>query len=86
MFASSLTENVIIAYFVAFVVELFFWVIGWAAVSVDGATAQAVLNHLSIVSHFSEFTKGTIDTGAVVYYLSVVFFFCFLQKSIVSFF
>src|ERR1700683_4235965 len=33
VFASSLTENVIIAYFVAFVLSLFFWVIGWASSS-----------------------------------------------------
>ena len=84
IFASSLTENVIIAYFVAFVISLFFWVIGWASASVEGSVAQTVLNHLSIVSHFAEFTKGTVDTGAVVYYLSVVFFFCFLTNRVVE--
>ena len=84
LFASSLTENVLIAYFVAFVISLFFWVIGWAAVSVEGPAAQGILNYLSIVSHFSNFTKGTIDVSAVVYYLSLVFFFCFLTDRVVE--
>lgn len=84
IFASSLTENVLIAYFVAFVISLFFWVIGWAAVSVDGSTAQGVLNYLSVVTHFSDFTKGNIDVSAVIYYCSLVFFFCFLTDRVVE--
>jgi ABC-2 type transport system permease protein len=79
VFASSLTESVIIAYFVAFVIELFFWVIGWASASMDGPTAQGVFNYLSIVTHFGDFTKGIVDTSGVIYYLSLIFFFCFLS-------
>jgi ABC-2 type transport system permease protein len=84
VFASSLTESVIIAYFLAFVIELFFWVIGWASQSMDGATAQGVFNYLSIVTHFGDFTKGMIDTSGVIYYLSLVFFFCFLSHRAVE--
>jgi ABC-2 type transport system permease protein len=84
VFASSLTENVIIAYFSAFVVGLFFWVIGWASAGMDGATSQSVFNYLSIVSHFGDFTKGVIDTSAVIYYISLMFFFCFLTHRVVE--
>jgi ABC-2 type transport system permease protein len=84
IFASSLTENVIIAYFLAFVISLFFWVIGWASASMEGPTAQAIFNHLSIVTHFGGFTKGIIDTSAVVYYVSMMFFFCFLSYRVVE--
>ncbi len=84
VFASSLTENVIIAYFLAFVLELFFWVIGWASASMDGATSQSVFNYLSIVSHFGDFTKGMIDVSAVVYYVTLMFFFCFLTQRVVE--
>jgi ABC-2 type transport system permease protein len=84
VFASSLTENVIIAYFVAFVIELFFWVIGWASASLDSPGAQSVFNYLSIVTHFGDFTKGIIDTSAVIYYLSLMFFFCFLTQRVVE--
>ncbi|MBK9294456.1 MAG: ABC transporter permease subunit [Oligoflexia bacterium] len=85
VFASSLTENAIIAYFVAFVISLFFWVIGWASASMDGPVAQAVFNHLSIVSHFSDFAKGMINTSGIIYYLSLIVFFGFLtQRSLES--
>jgi ABC-2 type transport system permease protein len=84
VFASSLTESVIIAYFVAFVIELFFWVIGWASASMDGASSQAVFNYLSIVTHFADFAKGMIDTSAVIYYCSLMFFFCFLTHRVVE--
>lgn len=85
VFASSLTENAIIAYFVAFVLGLFFWVIGWASASMDGPAGQAVFNHLSIVNHFNDFAKGMINTSSVIYYLSLIFFFGFLtQRSLES--
>lgn len=84
VFASSLTENVIIAYFVAFVLSLFFWVIGWASASMEGATSQSIFNYLSIVSHFGDFTKGMIDVSAIIYYLSLIFFFCFLTHRVVE--
>src|SRR5580698_9653667 len=73
VFASSLTDNVIIAYFLAFVLELFFWVIGWASSSMEGATSQSVFNYLSIVAHFGDFTKGMIDISAVIYYVTLMF-------------
>jgi ABC-2 type transport system permease protein len=83
VFASSLTESVIIAYFVAFVLELFFWVVGWASASMDGTGSQAFFNYLSIVSHFGDFTKGIIDSSGVIYYLTLMFFFCFLTHRVV---
>ena len=84
VFASSLTDSVIIAYFLAFVIELFFWVIGWASASMDSPGAQGFFNYLSIVSHFADFTKGIIDTSGVIYYLSLIFFFCFLSHRAVE--
>ncbi len=84
VFASSLTENTIIAYFVAFVIELFFWVVGWASASMDGAEAQGVFNYLSIVSHFNDFVKGVVDTSSIIYYVSLVLFFGFLTQRVVE--
>jgi ABC-2 type transport system permease protein len=84
VFASSLTENAIIAYFVAFVIELFFWVIGWASASMEGATAQGIFNYLSIVGHFNDYVKGVVDTSSVIYYASMIFFFGFLTQRVVE--
>lgn len=37
-----------------------------------------VLNSLAIMSRFSTFVNGTLDLGAVLYYMSVIGLFCFL--------
>ncbi|MBU9726466.1 ABC transporter permease [Diplocloster modestus] len=37
-----------------------------------------VLNSLDIMSRFNTFVNGTLDLGAVLYYLSVIGLFCFL--------
>ena len=84
VFASSLTENGIIAFVLAFVISLFFWVVGWASVSMDSPAAQSFFNYVSIISHFGDFTKGVIDVSSVVYYLSLIFFFGFLTQRVVE--
>jgi len=69
LFASSLTENQIVAAMTTFGILLLFWVIGWTSDTVGGATGR-VLTHLSLIEHFDNFVKGVLDTRDVVYYLS----------------
>ena len=66
LFASSLTENQIVAAVIAFGVLLLFWVIG-----ASSDTGESVLGYLSIVNHFEAFTRGVIETRDIVYYLSM---------------
>jgi ABC-2 type transport system permease protein len=77
LFASTLTENQIVSFVITLVTLLMFWVLGWAATFV-GATAGAVVNHLSFIQHFENFAKGVIDTADLTYYLSFIAFFLFL--------
>lgn len=79
LFASSLTENQIIAAVVAFAMLLLFWVIGWVQ-ELGGGGAAKVLQYLSMVDHYDAFTRGVIDTRDLVYYLSFIYFFLFLTK------
>ena len=74
---SSLTRNQIVAGMVTFTVFLMLWVINWIA-SFTGPTTQQVLNYLSIVDHFDDFTKGVLDTKHLVYYVSFIAFGLFL--------
>jgi ABC-2 type transport system permease protein len=67
VFASSLTENQIIAGVVAICILLVFWIIGWTAQFTTGPLA-AVLTHLSILEHNDTFAKGVLDTKPVIYY------------------
>jgi ABC-2 type transport system permease protein len=79
LFASSLTENQIVAAVVCFVTLLLFFVIGWPAENV-GATAGKVLEYLSLIDHFTDFSKGLLDTQHVVYFVTFSLFALFLTK------
>jgi len=77
VFASSLTENQIVAAVITFGFSLFMWVIGWGAQSADSATGQ-VLKYLSIMEHMDRFLKGMIETSDLAYYLTFIIFGLFL--------
>jgi ABC-2 type transport system permease protein len=77
VFASSLTDNQIVAAVLTFGFSLFMWVIGWGA-QATGSTAGQVLQFLSIVEHMEHFLKGLVDTSDLVYYFSFIFLSLFL--------
>jgi ABC-2 type transport system permease protein len=77
IFASSLTDNQIVAAVLTFGFSLFMWVIGWGAQAAGSTTGQ-VLQYLSIVDHLDRFLKGLVDTSDLVYYLSFILFNLFL--------
>lgn len=68
VFASSLTENQIVAAIITFGILLIFWVVGWSADYVGGSWGR-VLSHLSLIEHFDSFAKGVLDTRDILYYL-----------------
>ena len=80
---SSFTKNQIVAGVATFGVFLLLWVIDWPARSA-GPTVRAILEHLSITQHFSDFARGIIDTKHLVYYLSVITFGLFLTAKSVD--
>src|SRR4026209_1072914 len=80
---SSLTKNQIVAGVVTFAVFLMLWIINLAA-DQSGPVMRAVLNHLSIIDHFDDFARGSIDTKHVVYYLSFITFGLFLTAKSVD--
>jgi ABC-2 type transport system permease protein len=77
VFASSLTENQIIASITSFGILLILWIIGWSADSLGGAWGK-VLQHLSILEHNDNFSKGVLDTKDVLYYLNFIALALFL--------
>jgi ABC-2 type transport system permease protein len=79
LFASSLTENQIIAAVAAFALLLLFWLIGWQQ-ELGSPGAGALFAALSMMDHFDTFAKGVIDTKDLIYYLSFIYFFLFLTK------
>jgi len=83
IFASSLTENQIIAATVAFGLLLLFWMISFSA-SLAGQTFGDILSYISITTHFEGFAKGVVDTEDIVYYLLFITLFLFLTLRILE--
>jgi ABC-2 type transport system permease protein len=77
IFASSLTENQIVASITTFGILLFLWVVGWSAEYVGGPWGR-VLSHLSLLDHFDAFARGVLDTKDVIYYVDVTVVALFL--------
>lgn len=76
-FLSSLTENQIIAAVITFAAFLLLWAIDFGVQAASGTTGQ-VLQYLSVINHYDDFTRGIIDTAGVTYYLSFMVLFIFL--------
>jgi len=83
VFASSLTDNQIIAATISFSLSLFMWIIGWVAESADSGMG-IVLNYVSLIAHLEPFMKGIIDTSDVVYYVSFMAFILFITYRVLD--
>lgn len=75
-FISSLTENQLIAAVLTFAAFLIVWVIDLGRNA--GGGAGDVLQYLSVIRHYDDFTRGVIDTSSLIYYLSFIGLFVFL--------
>jgi ABC-2 type transport system permease protein len=78
-FISTTTKNQIIAGGVTFFVCLLLWLLSWFTAYDTSAPAQ-VVNYISIVTHFENFSKGVLDSKDVVFYFSMIFFALFLTS------
>jgi len=78
LFASSLTENQIVAAVTTFGILLMFWVIGWGADAAGGSWWGKLLQHLSITDHFDSFGKGVFETKDIIYYVDFTLLALFL--------
>ena len=74
LFASSLTKNQIVAFFVAFAVSILLAMIDRFLVILP-AVIVAPLEYLSAGYHFESVSRGIIDTRDIVYFLSLTSLF-----------
>lgn len=79
VFLSSLTENQIVAMVVTFGVFIILWVLD-AAAEAGTSLLNEVVKYLSVLNHYDDFTKGTLDTQHVVFYLSFILLGIFLTS------
>ena len=80
MFVSSLTEHQAISAGIGFVILLFFWIAGWMSEWAPPALGR-VLREFSLVGHFSDLTRGVLDTKDVSFFLIFILFFLFASLS-----
>jgi ABC-2 type transport system permease protein len=74
-FISSLTENQLIAAVLTFACFLMVWVLDLGR-NAEGV-AGSVLQYLSVIRHYDDFTRGIVDTSGLIYYASFIFLFVF---------
>ncbi|HVP58810.1 MAG TPA: ABC transporter permease [bacterium] len=80
LFISSLTENQIIAFIVSVVVVFGLFIAGEDFV-LFGVPARLapILSYISLGGHYDSISRGVVDSRDVVYYLSVIGFFLYLN-------
>ncbi|MGI5819135.1 MAG: ABC transporter permease subunit [Armatimonadota bacterium] len=78
LFASSLVANQIAAAVLAYVILLFFWLIGWLEMAVEGVIGD-VAKHVSILENFQDFAKGILDSRPIIFFASLIVFALFLS-------
>lgn len=84
IFASSLTNNQIIAFLLAIVIGIFFHLIfGILANGMTGWLGD-LLHMLSLSPHFESMSRGVIDTKDLVYFSSIVALFLYLATLQIS--
>lgn len=78
VFISSLTENQLIAALGTMAIIVFFVLTSMLNGYIDSAFIRSIINWVSIMERFTNFTSGIFDFNAIVYYLSLSFVFLFL--------
>ncbi len=83
VFASSLTDNQIVAAVIAFGLSLLMWVLAFPAQAADSGVG-IILEYLSLLSHLETFLKGVIDSSDIAYYFSFILFNLFLTYRVLD--
>lgn len=85
LFFSSLTENQIIAFILGVVGCFVLFAVGFPII-IGGAKGivAGTMQYLALGEHFHSIARGVIDTRDVIYYLSIIGFFLFLNLKVVK--
>lgn len=84
LFASSLTENGLIAFVLSIIFNLSIWFIGALNESFDEPHLKSILEHMSLNNHLAAMIEGTIRTNGLIFFFSLIFLFCFLTERVIE--
>lgn len=79
IFASALTKNQIVAFLLDLAICFGLFIIGESFVISSAGGLAPILKYLGIGSHFENISRGVIDSRDLVYYLSLIFIFLWLN-------
>ena len=84
LFASSVSNNQIIAFLLALLISIFFHIIfDVLSFSIKGAFGS-ILSYLSLSNHFDSISRGVIDSKDIIYFLSIAFFGLVATEAIIA--
>jgi len=78
VFTSSLTQNQIVAFITSFLFIFILFMLNKVLIFVPSFLAS-FFEYLSVDYHFSNISRGVIDSRDLIYYLSIIFLFLFLS-------
>jgi ABC-2 type transport system permease protein len=80
LYASSITQNQIVAFLSSLFIGLFFHLIFGVLASSTGGFVSNLFNTLSMTDHFESISRGILDSRDLIYFLSIVFIGLFLSE------
>jgi ABC-2 type transport system permease protein len=83
VFASSLTDNQIVAAVIGFGMALLMWLLDLSTQNADTGIGM-ILEYISLRSHLESFLKGVLDSSDIVYYLSFITFILFVTHQVLD--
>jgi ABC-2 type transport system permease protein len=85
LLASSLADNQVVAFIISFFLCLvcFKGFESVAAIAGEGSLSTFLFN-LGINAHYLSMSRGVIDTRDVIYFLSVIFIFLFMTRTVIE--
>ncbi len=83
LFASSLTENQIVAAVITFTILLLLWGLGWVS-EISSSPLTRALEYISPRGHFDSLSKGVIETKGIVAFLIHMVFFLFMTMRLLE--
>lgn len=84
LFASSITNNQIVAFLLALFVGVFFLIIFDVLSGNFTGTIGQILSFLSMSSHFDSISRGVIDSRDLIYFFSITFLGLMLAETSLS--
>ncbi len=83
--ASACTRHQLVAAIIAIAILAVFTFLADYLAEYAGAQWQRELfSYVNIMGHFTDFTRGILDTGSVIYFVSLTFFFLFLATKVLE--